>query len=287
MMISFKKNWWRILILSVIATLVIRFGHVIDGTMLPIKSLPLSSFAKAYGAPGVTIFVTIWFVVIFCVISTGFLVAAKWMHGSKIAKGLKFFLPWGMVYFLGAIEWYPVYGETSLFEDIRIAFVDLIGIVVLALLSGVFLVFEATPKRTEAKNNGFVLFMITFCYMIGRYFAYFLLNIDSGYIERFVPTFMWTLATGVSFGIFYIVAGQNIVGKTMMNKLLLFGLVIAGPSWVVFNVFYPTIFQASYIDMIFGRAVLDIVYVMLGGGLCEILLHRKQSGSQDEHFATF
>ena len=111
--LNIRKNWWQILFLTIITTLIIRQGHIIDGTQLPIKILPLSSFSKTYGASGVMAFIAIWFIAIFSSMSVAFLIAEKWMTGSKVIKGLKFAISWGMIYFFGAIEWYPVYGKTS------------------------------------------------------------------------------------------------------------------------------------------------------------------------------
>ncbi|HMB24792.1 MAG TPA: hypothetical protein VKP08_18235, partial [Anaerolineales bacterium] len=128
-MLNLKRDWWQILFLAIISTLIIRQGHIIDGTSLPIKILPLSSFSKAYGASGVKTLITIWFIVLFSSMSVVFLIAEKWMNGSKIIKGLVFSISWGTIYFLGAIEWYPVFGKTSFIEDFRLGLVDVTGII--------------------------------------------------------------------------------------------------------------------------------------------------------------
>ncbi len=273
--INLKKNWWQILFLTIITTLIIRQGHLIDGTQLPFKILPLSFFSKTYGASYIKTFITIWFILIFSIMSVAFLIAEKWMNGSKIIKGLKFAISWGMVYFFGAIEWYPLYGKTSLIEDMRVGLVDLIGIIALGILLGKFFASDGQSSKTNIKNNYLVLLVVTTFYIIGRYFAYTILKIESGYIERSVSTFIWTLAAGISFGTFYVLTGRNISEKNLIKKSTLFGLTIVGPSWIIFNLFFVFIFKGSFVDVIFGRAIVDTAFIILGVYFSEKLINRK------------
>jgi len=52
-------------------------------------------------------------------------------------------------------------------------------------------------------------------------------------------------------------------------------LAIVGPNWLIFNLFYPGIFQGSLIDFIFGRAIVDTVFAALGAYLGERLINKK------------
>jgi len=208
--LNLRKNWWQILFLTVIAILIIQQGHAIDDTPLPIGVLPFSSFSKKYGATGVEIYIAIWFLMIFSCMSVTFLIAERWMKGSKIVKGLAFGVSWGMIYLMGVIEWYPVFGKTSLLSDIRLGLVDVLGLIVLGILSGRFFASDGQRRRPNIRNDGIVILSIAAAYVIGRYFAYSILRIESGYIERPAETFIWTLVTGLSFGAFYILAGRNV-----------------------------------------------------------------------------
>ena len=274
-MLNLKKNWWQILFLTIITTLIIRQGHIIDGTSLPIKILPLSSFSKTYGVSGVKTLITIWFIVLFFSMSIVFLIVEKWMNGSKIIKGLKFAISWGMIYFWGAIEWYPVYGKTSLIEDFRLGLVDVTGIIVLGILLGKFFASDGQSSKANVKNNGLTLLVVTSFYIIGRYFAYSILKIESGYIERPVETLIWTLATGISFGTLYILAGRNISENNLIKRSAFWGLTNVAPIWIIFNLFYPLIFQGSFVDVIFGRAIVDTIFVVAGVYSSERLINKK------------
>jgi len=270
-----KKYWWQILFLAIITTLLIRQGHLIDDTPLPIKVLPLSSFTKTYGASGAKTFIAIWFMALFSVMSLVFILAGKWMHGSKIAKGLAFSLSWGMVYLMGVVEWYPVFGKTSLVADIRLGMVDVLGIIVLGILSGQFFASDGQKGKVEVKNTSLILLLVAAFYTIGRYIEYSVLGIQSGYIERPLETLIWTLATGLSFGALYVLTGMHRGEKSLVKKIALFGLTNAAPIWIIFNVFYPTIFEGTYWDFLLGRAVVDVIFVLLGVYCSERLIHRK------------
>jgi hypothetical protein len=273
--LKLRKNWWRILFLTVIAILIVRQGHAIDNTPLPIGVLPFSSFSKAYGATGVEIYIAIWFLMIFCCMSVTFLIAEKWMRGGKIAKGLAFGVSWGMIYLMGVIEWYPVFGKTSLIADIRLGMVDVLGIIVVGILSGVFFASDGRSGKANIKNSCIIISLIAAAYIVGKYFAYSILGIVSGYIERPVATLVWTLLTGLSFGTFYILAGRNVGEKNLIKRAVFYGLAIIGPNWLIFNLFYPGIFQGSFLDFIFGRAIVDTIFAALGAYLGERLVAGK------------
>jgi hypothetical protein len=209
-----KKSWWQILLLAMITTLLIRQGHLMDDTPLPIKLLPLSSFTKAHGASGVKTFIEIWFMALFSAMSVVFILTEKWMQGSKIAKGLAFSLVWGMIYLMGVVEWNPVFGKTSLVADIRVGMVDVLGILVLGVLSGQFFASDGKKGQADIKNTGLILLVVASFYTIGRYIEYSVLNIQSGYIERPLETLIWTLVTGISFGALYALTGRNRVEKS-------------------------------------------------------------------------
>jgi len=273
--LNLKKNWWRILFLSVMAILIVEQGHAIDATPLPIGVLPFSSFSKAYGEIGMRVYIAIWFLLVFCCMSVTFLIAEKWMKGSKLVKGLVFGASWGMIYLMGVIEWYPVFGKTSLIADIRLGMVDVLGIIVLGILSGEFLASDGRSGKSDTKNSGIVILLITAAYVVGKYFAYSILGIVSGYVERSAETFIWTLLTGIAFGIFYILVGRNTGEKNPIKRAAVFGLAIVGPNWLIFNLFFPGIFQGSFMDFILGRSIVDTVFAALGAYLGERLASRK------------
>lgn len=276
-MINLKKSWWKILLLALIVTFINIVGHVIDGTTLPTNIDPLSIFSKTIGIRTVVI---IFFIIFFSSMSVTFLIIEKWMNASKIIKGLKLGISWGIIFFLGVIETYPVFGKTSIIADIRLGLVDLISIIVLGILLGKFFASDGQSSKTHIKNNSLTLLVVTSFYIIGRYFAYSILKIESGFIERPVSTFIWTLATGISFGILYILAGRNISEKNLVKKSAFFGLTNVGTNWIIFNLFWPFIYQSSvlrFVEFIVGRAIVDTIFIILGVYFSERLINKKDT----------
>ena len=274
-MINLKKNWWKILFLALIAIFINAVGHIIDGTKLPTNIDPLSIFSKTIGTRTVAI---IFFIIFFSSMSVTFLIIEKWMHGSKIVKGLKFGISWGIIFFLGAIETYPVFGKTSIIADIRLGLVDLISIIVLGILLGKFFASDGQSSKTHIQNNSLTLLVVTSFYIIGRYFAYSILKIESGFIERPVSTFIWTLATGISFGILYILTGRNISEKNLIKRSAFCGLTNVGTNWLIFNLFWPFVYQSSllrFVEFIVGRAIVDTIFIILGVYFSERLINKK------------
>jgi magnesium-transporting ATPase (P-type) len=287
---NLRKNWWKISGLIIIAVLINAVGHFIDGTRLWTDIDPLSIFSKAIGIEAVA---TIFFIVFFFSMSVTFLLIERWLSGSKIVKGLKFGISWGVIFFLGGIETYPVFGKSSLFSDMRLCFVDLISVVAFGALLGRFLASDdprvKTRDKTRAKtktknsgglsNDGLILLVTTFLYCGGRYFAYSVLKIESGFIERPVSTFIWTLAMGVSFGALYILTGRNLTETGLIKRSAFFGLLNVGTNWLVFNLFWPFVYQSSvwrFAEFIVGRAIVDIGFVILGVYASERLISMKE-----------
>jgi hypothetical protein len=281
-MLNLNKNWWKILLLMLIATVIRAAGHMIDGTGLPMNIDPLSIFSKTLGLRTVLI---IYCTAFYITMSLTFLIVEKWLSGSKTIKGLKFGIAWGIIFFLGVIETYPVFGKTALIADVRTGIADFISVVVLGVLLGKFLASDGRSGKTEIKssssplrNNILIMLAVTSFYIIGRYFAYAILKIESGFIERPLATFIWTLATGISFGILYVLAGRNISENNLIKRTAFFGLINVGINWLVFNLFWPFVYQSSiarFAEFIYGRALVDTIFIMLGVYVSEWLINKQ------------
>lgn len=286
-MLNLKKNWWRILGLALIATFINAVGHMIDGIRLWTDIDPLSIYSKAIGMNTVVI---IFFIVFFSSMSTTFISIEKWLNGSKLVKGLKFGISWGVIFFLGGIETNPVFGKSFIVSDFRLCFVDLISVVVLGILLGFFFASDDQNGKTRIEsnnstllNNGLILLVVTSFYVFGRYFAYSIPKIQSGFIERPISTLIWTLATGISFGALNILTGRNLGEKNLIKKSVFFGLTNVGTNWLIFNLFWPFVYQSSalrFMEFIFGRSIADTIFIILGVYFGERLKNHAFSGSR-------
>jgi hypothetical protein len=271
-MIDFKKNWWKILLLSLFSTIIDILFHIIDGTKLP--GLPLSIISQTIGMRTTTV---LYFIIWFSILSVIVLYTEKWLSGNKLIKGIKYGIAFGVMMYFAACETNTIYGS-PLIDDLRIALADSVAFAVFGLLAGkIFGTDAPQEQQTRAKMSLFPVLTITVFYIIGRYFAYSILGIESGYTDRPGITFIWTLFMGLSFGIIYLLMGKNVNDSTA-KKAMIFGLLIIGPVALFGNLFFPFQFQSSFAvmipDYIIGRSIIDIIFVIPGVFVGESILQK-------------
>lgn len=271
-MIALRKNWWKILILSLFATFIDILGHIIDGTMLP--QLPLSIISKTIGMRATVI---IYFIIWFSILSLICLYTEKWLSGSKLIKSVKYGISFGVMMYFAACETNTIYG-TPVIDDIRIAAVDSIAFIIFGVLAGqIFGTNSPDKQQAWTKINLFPVLTTTLFFVIGRYFAYSILEIESGYTERPLLTFIWTLSMGLSFGIMYLLIGKNI-NDDPIKKAMIYGLLIVGSISLFGNLFFPFEYQSSFAvmipDYILGRSIVDMVFITLGIFLGESIIQK-------------
>jgi hypothetical protein len=274
-MIALRKNWWKILILSLFATFIDILGHIIDGTMLP--QLPLSIISKTIGMRATVI---IYFIIWFSILSLICLYTEKWLSGSKLIKGVKYGISFGVMMYFAACETNTIYG-TPVIDDIRIAAVDSIAFIIFGVLAGQIFGTDSPDKQQAwTKMNLFPVLTTTLFFIIGRYFAYSILEIESGYTERPILTFIWTLSMGLSFGIMYLLIGKNI-NDNPIKKAMTYGLLIVGSISLFGNLFFPFEYQSSFAvmipDYIVGRSIVDMVFITLGIFLGESIIQKYRN----------
>jgi hypothetical protein len=274
-MIALRKNWWKILILSLFATLIDILGHIIDGTALPL--LPLSIISRTIGQRGT---VVIYFIIWFSILSIICLYTEKWLSGSKLTKGVKYGIAFGVMMFFAACETNTIYG-TPLIDDIRVATVDSTAFIIFGILAGkIFGTDSPDKEQAWTKMNLFPVLTITLFYIIGRYFAYSILKMESGYVERPLLTFIWTLFMGLSVGIMYLLIGKN-RNDDSVKKAMIFGLLVFGPIALFGNLFFPFEYQSSFAvmipDYIVGRSIVDMVFIIPGVFLGESMIQKYRN----------
>ena len=271
---TLRNNCWKVLVLSIIATIIDIAGHIIDGTPLP--NDPLSLISKAIGIEGA---VSVYFIICFSSISITFLIIEKWLPGNWVKKGLSFGISWALIMYATVCEMNTILG-TSIIADIRMAFADAIPLIVLGILLGKVFASENRSSQFFDKKHIVIFLIITLFYLIGRYFAYSIIKIESGYSARPFSTFIWTISTGMTFGILYLFVGQYTNKSNPIKKVVLFGTGIMGVNWLIFNLFIPFIFQVSLskvlVNIIGGRVIIDIVFITLGIYTVEKILNKYE-----------
>lgn len=198
----------------------------------------------------------------FCVMGLVFHVIQKHLYGTKLFKGALFGIALGGMYLIGMIETYVVY-PVSLFGEFYTGIVDGFGILLMSLLLGKYMA-DDTPDEEKLECTVFpAILIIPVIYVLMRYFSYTMLHIESSYSTRPLATFMWTAGMGCWGGIMYILVGRNIWCKSPFKQALVFGALIFGINWIIFNLFALLFIKVSVLDLVY-RSLFDSIAIIIG-----------------------
>ncbi|MNP43732.1 hypothetical protein D3C76_1375700 [compost metagenome] len=139
--------------------------------------------------------------------------------------------------------------------------VDFIPILLMGTLLGIFAGTNATKVRK--RQNVLSIFVIALCFIIGRYFSYYILHTTSAYSMKPVGTFIWTLCLGLWVGLICFFLQSRNKEKSSISKEFLFGTVVFGLNWLMYHFFIAIIAEISFIDL-FVRVGLDALFTILG-----------------------
>ena len=127
---ALRKYWWKILLLSVFATFIDILGHILDGTSLP--KLPLSVVSQTIGMRAT---VVLYFLIWFSILSVMCLCTENWLSGSRLMKGVKYGIAFGVIMYFAACETDTIFGTPSV-DDLRIAAINSIAFFIFGILAG-------------------------------------------------------------------------------------------------------------------------------------------------------
>jgi len=86
--------------------------------------------------------------------------------------------------------------------------------------------------------------------------------IDSALLERPGATVVWTIAMGVTIGVFHRLLGDSVAEVALAPRAAAFGLGVFGVNWALFMVFVPMVFPDTLADVVL-RVGIDIGLVTL------------------------
>jgi len=128
-------------------------------------------------------------------------------------------------------------------------------------------------RSRSSRANTIAILCIALCYIVGRYFAYGILHIDSAYISNPLGTFLWTLGMGVWVGIVYCLLESGLRSTFPLYRAIIFSCVIYGIDWFMFTFTMPLLFEMNLLDILL-RLIVDVLSVMIGVFFAEILIRR-------------
>jgi len=177
-------------------------------------------------------------------------------------KGAWFGLAFGRLWFLGVLESSLVLG-TSLEHELIMGLADGVPILIMGTLLGVATATARDSRPRQARATILAVPTIAVCYVVGRYFAYLVLGIDSAVATEPLGTFLWTLGIGVWVGVMYLLPGPGVEPTTATGRAVVFGCVVYGIDWTLFNAFLLVVHDMNALLLIL-RPLTDAVFVTLG-----------------------
>ena len=257
-MSALKKNWWKISLAVILGVILDMFLHAI-GLAGGIELQP-SVFSQTTGLiPGITLLLTI----LFAVIAVTFVLMQEGLPGWKWAKGSRYGLAIGSLWFVGMFEG-SVAAKEPWSSAIFWALEDTIPIILMCVLLALL---TADTISTTKRANGLAIPMVGLNLMFGRYIEYSVLQPQTGYWSNPLTTFGWTLVLGLTVGMMYWLLASGLKGTSPLKRTLWFSVVVFGLNWWLFNIFVPILFQppnAFTMAAVTTRVLVDMVFVSLG-----------------------
>lgn len=267
---SLRRNWWKVVIIVSVCVLLDLSLHLLMSSIIPSNTSvfkPSIFVKKGLLVPSLFAYSFIDF----GLLSMLFIFIQDNLPNKKWIKGLLYGLSFGALYFTGMFEGILILNDTIL-NSFLMGISDLFPILFMGILLGIF-TGNYTSKNQEAQNV-FTIIIVTLFFIIGRYFSYSILNINSAYIIKPLGTFVWTLCQGLCIGILYFILQSGIRGKSIILQALFFGVVIFGLNWLVYHLFLSIIAEVSFID-IFKRVGTDVLFTTLGVLVCKKFYAKK------------
>jgi len=232
-----------------------RSGIITSGYFPPVA---FASLALAFGILGWT-----------------FLAIQQTLRGSGLFKGTRFGIALGGMYLVGMMEAYVVY-PVPLFGEFYTGMVDGCGILLMSLMLGKYLAEEGPAVSRMAYQAFPAILIIPVIYVLARYFSYTLFQIESSYTTRPLATFLWTIGMGYWIGIMYLLVGRSAWHGNPVKRALVFGGLVFGINWLIFNLFVLLFIKVPLSDLLF-RSLFDSVAIIAGVYLSSSRIGGSQS----------
>lgn len=270
-----NKKQWLIIILVAIVILVFRLATQAIVNPAVSDSVVPSIIVKM----GLTIpVVALMFLLTYVFMGIVFAWIQDKLPGTRIARGLKFGLAFGLIWAVYLLEPTSIAVE-SYSDTVVIAVIDVMAIVALGLLLGRLIASRSVNAKKACAVPGIMaLAAIPVLYFAGRFAEYNMLHIYSVYDTMPAETLLWAAATGIGACVMYLLIRHGIPDASPLAKAAYFGLVIFGINLLVFNLFIPALFDMPFSGLgglfltdLFARTAIDVVTVTAGTYLFEAI----------------
>jgi hypothetical protein len=253
-----KNNWWKIILIIIFCGLM---NLILHRVFSPLESSNIASTEPGFFIKNGLLVpaVICWELLTFGVFSVVFTLIQTRLPGKRLTKGLLFGLSFGGLYFVGMFESVLLL-NSSILNELLMGLTDFVTFVLAGVLLGIFTGIDSRQDKNH--HNLTPVFYIAAFYIIGRYFAYSVLHIQSTYISRPIETLVWTICLGLWVGMICFILQSGLKGKSYIAQALFFGIVVFGSNWLINHLFIGVV--AGFSSDLFIRAGIDSVFSSLG-----------------------
>lgn len=262
--ITKEKGFWKkfliILILSVVIDMII---HMISPFEIIVEALELNIVAEKLGVPAIA---SIYVLIDFGILAFIFVKIQDKLQGSKIQKGLAYGISVGGIFFIGMLEMVILW-DSPFWTEIYNGFADWIPLIILGFLLGKYIAkdsnFKINEEKTMIRKKNFIdILTITTMYLIGRYFQYYIVQIENVSDSKPGWTFLWTLGIGIWISLSYVFLSPKLENSSPIKIAVWFGVFIFGINWILYHMFILALYNTPIV-LVLNRAFLDTIFVII------------------------
>lgn len=198
----------------------------------------------------------------FCIMGLMFLMVQRSLRGTGRLKGALFGAALGGMYLIGMLEVYVLF-PVSLFGEFYTGAADCAGILLMGVLLGRYAADDTHRGEGPVRPVFPALAIIPVVYVLIRYFSYTVIDIESSCSTRPLATFIWTAAMGCWGGAMYVLIGRGIAYGSPFRQAVVFGGLVFGVNWLIFNLFALLFIETSLPDLVY-RSIFDALAIALG-----------------------
>ncbi len=253
-----KRDWWKVLCVIFISGFI---NMVLHKLLTPDDISNLSGIKFSYFVENGMILpaIIVWELLAYSVFALVFILIQDRIPGQRWKKGLLYGLSFGGLYFIGMFEAVLLL-NTSVLSELVMGLTDAIAFIISGVMLGVFIGTDSVQKRN--KNNSLAILIIGLFYLLGRYLAYTVVNVQSAYATNPWATLIWTLCQGLWIGIIYYMLETGTKGRTSIGQAAFFGGIVYGLNWFLNQIFMYILIEFTF-DLLI-RSGIDIVFIMIG-----------------------
>ena len=256
-------KWVKIVAVVVVCVLFDIALHLVTDAYSTMPENP--NYSMVAELLGTEITVTLWALLAFSGAAYVYCRIRNTIPGEGVKKGVRYGSAIALIWLFAMLEGVSIFGNPIINEFV-VGLSDAVPVFLMAILlslltAGGGAILTVQPFNLRQQMAAISIFAVIF--LIGRYAAYIMGVILSGYQTGPLYTFFWTLLMGACIGVVCMLLGNIGDRLSLERRAAKFGFLIFGVNWATFLLFMPLLFSGYLIDVL-SRIVIDTLLVTIG-----------------------